>query len=113
MYRGAVLPLNVIEDYKLTKEKGIPLELKGFTSTTLSKDIAFGFMFKGLKKDHVPVLYQISNLFQDKLGYFKMDDECYSLFSYEEEILLITGSNATIVDISEKVHDNGLKYYLL
>ena len=79
----------------------MPLELKGFTSTSLSKDVAFEFMFKALKNDHVPVLYQISNLFYNRLGYFQMDNECYSIFSYEKEVLLITGSNATITDISE------------
>ncbi len=70
-----MLPLQVIKEYKEIKEKGIPLELKGFTSTSLSKDIAFGFMFTALKKDHVPVLYQITNLFEDGLGYFKLDSD--------------------------------------
>jgi hypothetical protein len=33
------------------------LIFKGFTSTSLQKEQAFKFMFKGLSKDDVPVLY--------------------------------------------------------
>ena len=56
-------------------------------------------MFKGLSKDDVPVLYQINNL--DKFGYnyFKLDNEEYSLFPYEQEVLLTTGSCFKIIEI--------------
>ena len=63
--------MKIFQEYKniLNKNKEIDeetekkkLELKGFTSTTLDKEIAFKFMFKGLSKDDVPVLYQINNL---------------------------------------------------
>ena len=59
-------------------------------------------MFKGLSKDDVPVLYQISNL--NEYGYryyFKLDSEQYSLFPYEQEVLLLTGLSFEIIEISE------------
>ncbi len=49
-------------------------------------------MFTGLKKEDVPVLYEINNLRKDGKEYFKLDNEDYSLFSYEQEVLLRTGS---------------------
>ena len=58
-------------------------------------------MFKGLSKDDVPVLYQISNLDEYGLAYFKLDSKEYSLFPYEQEVLLITGLNFEIIEISE------------
>ena len=56
-------------------------------------------MFRGLSKDDVPVLYQIN--YRDKNGYyyFKLDNEDYSLFSYEQEVLLVTGSKFEIIEI--------------
>ena len=58
-------------------------------------------MFKGLSKDDVPVLYQISNLDDDGWDYFKLDSEEYSLFPYEQEVLLLTGRSFEIIEISE------------
>ena len=58
-------------------------------------------MFKGLSKDDVPVLYQIHNLDDNGSGYFKLDSEEYSLFPYEQEVLIHTGSFFEIIKISE------------
>ena len=58
-------------------------------------------MFKGLSKDDVPVLYQISNLRVDGKNYFKLDSEEYSLFPYEQEVLLLNGCSFEIIEISE------------
>ena len=58
-------------------------------------------MFKGLSKDDVPVLYQISNLREEGYWYFKLDSEEYSLFPYEQEVLIKTGLNFKIIEISE------------
>ena len=58
-------------------------------------------MFKGLSKDDVPVLYQISNLDEYGWYYFKLDSEEYSLFPYEQEVLLLTGLSFEIIEISE------------
>ena len=57
VYRGARLPLKIFEEYKDLKNKNEKLKLRGFTSTSLNKEIAFSFMFRGLSKDDVPVLY--------------------------------------------------------
>jgi hypothetical protein len=62
VYRGAKLPLKIFEEYQDKKNKNESLELLGFTSTSLKKEEAFKFMFGGLSKDQVAVLYQISNL---------------------------------------------------
>ena len=58
-------------------------------------------MFRGLSKDVVPVLYQIHNLDEDGFNYFKLDNADYSLFPNEQEVLLYTGSEFVIIEISE------------
>ena len=58
-------------------------------------------MFKGLSKDDVPVLYQITNLDEDGWHYFKLDSKEYSLFPYEQEVLLLNGLYFEIIEISE------------
>jgi hypothetical protein len=58
-------------------------------------------MFRGLSKDQVSVLYQISNLDEYGYLYFKLDNAEYSLFPYEQEVLLITGLPFDIIEISE------------
>ena len=56
-------------------------------------------MFRGLNKDQVPVLYQINNLNDKGYLYFKLDNEEYSLFSYEHEVLFVTVLPLTIIQI--------------
>ena len=53
-------------------------------------------MFKGLSEDDVPVLYQINGLNKDGYYYIKLDNPGYSLFPYEQEVLLLTGLNYEI-----------------
>jgi hypothetical protein len=52
----------MFEEYKSKLEEKEWLILNGFTSTSESKNVALSFMFKGLKKECVPVLYQIFGL---------------------------------------------------
>ena len=47
--------------------------LKGFQSASLIKEIAFRFMFKNLKKDCVPVLFQITELSEIGSFFFNLD----------------------------------------
>ena len=113
VYRGAKIPLKIFEDYKNINNynKGIQVNqfgkdkkrliLNGLVSTTLKKEQAFKFVFKGLSKDDVPVLYQINNLRKDGRCYFKLDSEEYSLFPNEQEVLLSNGSSFEIIEISE------------
>jgi hypothetical protein len=49
-------------------------------------------MFTGLNKEDVSILYQINNLSEDGSFFFKLDED-YSIFPYEKEVLLSTGSN--------------------
>ena len=58
-------------------------------------------MFRGLSEDQVSVLYQISHLDKGGYRYFKLDSKEYSLFPYEQEVLLRTGLKFNIFDISE------------
>ena len=58
-------------------------------------------MFRGLSKDVVPVLYQIHDLSEYGYNYFKLDNADYSLFPYEQEVLLFTGLRFKIIEISE------------
>ena len=93
--------MKIFEEYKDKKNKNRKLQLRGFTSTSLKKEEAFKFMFRGLNKDQVAVLYQINNLDEDGFLYFKLDNSDYSLFPYEEEVLLRTGTNFEIIEILE------------
>ena len=93
--------MKIFEEYKDLKNKNEELRLRGFTSTSLNKEIAFSFMFRGLSKDVVPVLYQIHNLSGYGFYYFKLDNADYSLFPYEQEVLLWTGLSFDIIEISE------------
>ena len=67
-------------------------------------------MFKKLSKGHVPVLYQINNLSVKGWDYFILDNPEYSLYSYEQEVLLRTGSEFKIFEISEYELEDGCKY---
>ncbi len=63
-------------------------------------------MFKRLNKEDVPVLYQINGLLEVGYKHFKLDNADYSLFLYEQEILLIAGSEFEILEISEEEHQS-------
>ncbi len=93
--------MKIFEEYKDLKNKNEKLRLRGFTSTSLDKEIAFTIMFKGLSKDVMPVLYQIHGLSEGGFYYFKLDNAGYSLFPYEQEVLLLTGLWFEIIEISE------------
>ncbi len=58
-------------------------------------------MFRGLRNDDVPVLYQIHNLCEYGINHFILDNSNYSLFPYEQEVLLVNGSSFKIIEISE------------
>ena len=113
VYRGAKLPMSVIERYKkLMKENKEWLKVYGFTSTTLIKKEAYKFMFTNLKKDEVPVLYQITNLDSKGEWYFKLDNDNYSLFYSEQEVLFRSCSDFEVVNIKEEFDEQrGLKYF--
>ena len=69
-------------------------------------------MFTNLKKDEVPVLYQITNLDSKGEWYFKLDNDNYSLFSSEQEVLFRSCSDFEVVNIKEEFDEQrGLKYF--
>ena len=51
------LPLKIFEEYKDIQNNDEGLELRGFTSTSLEKEVAIKFMLRGLSIEYVPVLY--------------------------------------------------------
>ena len=103
------LPLKIFEEYKDIQNEKEWLELRGFTSTSLKKEEAFKLIFTGLSKEDVPVLYQINGLRENGFNYFKLDNSDYSLFPYEQEVLLKTDSHFKILEISEEEYE-GKKY---
>ena len=59
-------------------------------------------------------MYQITNLSQKGWLYFKLDNDEYSLFSYEQEVLFFTGTLLEIIEISEEFNeDTGIIYFLV
>jgi hypothetical protein len=106
VYRGAKLPLKIFEEYKDIQNKNEKIILRGFTRTSIKKKEAIKFMFTGLSNKDIPVLYQINNLSEVGLCYFILDNSEYSLFSYEQEVLLKTDSDFTILEISEEEHQS-------
>ena len=56
----------------------------------LDLDIARGFMFKGIKQNDYPVLFEIKALITQ--WHFCLDNENYSLYDYEKEILVNYGA---------------------
>jgi hypothetical protein len=48
-------------------------------------------MIKNLTNNQIPVLFEISNLPKDGTDYFKLDEEDFTLFKEEKEVLLRDG----------------------
>ena len=101
VYRGSKLTQNIVDSYKDIKQKGEVLTLRGFTSTSESKDVAFGFMFNQLKPSDVPVLYQIQGVDSFGYSYFRLNMKEYAIFLNEKEVLFRSGMEFKILDISE------------
>ena len=83
-----------------------PLKMDGYISTSTSINVAIGFMFNKIKKEDVPVLYQIIGLKKGNYTntFFNLDTHDYTLFPEEKEILLKNGQQFKILEISEKIH---------
>ena len=95
------LPNELIKEYEAIKDNDGFLELKGFTSTSFEKNIALGFMRRELNDKVVPVLFEIKELNDKGYNYFYLDSDQYSMFPKEKEVLLSTGSEFKIIDISD------------
>ena len=68
-------------------------------------------MFGKLKKDELPVLFEITNLSKKSYEYFKFNSDEYSLFSYEQEVLLITGYHVN--EILEQYDKDSRTFFLV
>ena len=74
-----------LEEFKV---KNI-VSLKGFTSTSLSKEAALGFTDNSLEPEKIPVLMVID--FKGRRQYFNLSSEKYSAYPSEQEVLLQDG----------------------
>ena len=70
VYRGVRLHAKIFDYYRVDEN----LNLEGFLSTSINKEIAYSFMFKGLSKDEVPVLFQIDYLNEKSMFNFVLDN---------------------------------------
>ena len=90
--------MDEIKDYY---ERNDWLRLKGYQSTSESIDVASSFMLKGLKINDYPVLFHIKGIIDD--SYFALDNDEYSFFDYEKELLFNDGLLFEITLIDEKI----------
>lgn len=51
------------------------------------------------KEDHISILYEITGLNSDGLGYFNLDNDDYTCFPLEKEILLCDGLDFIVKEI--------------
>lgn len=80
--------------------------MKGFTSTTLDKDVALEFAIGELSDDvenfdKHPLLIEINITGNQQFFYLNNDE--YSAFSYEKEVLLQDGIMYRVIDCQDSV----------
>lgn len=81
LYRGLHLPLNEIDGF----QKDNLISLTGYTSTSMSIDVARDFALNDVPEEKCAVLYHIK--FTGKEGIFYMSDPKYTAF-LEQEVLV-------------------------
>ena len=89
VYRGVKLTKEQLDEIKNLHQNYEVLRLHGYQSTSEDKDVAIGFMLQGLTGNQYPLLLQIYGLMRSH--FFALDNEDYSLFSYEKELLIVDG----------------------
>ena len=57
VFRGAKLPQSLFDDYQNKLKSSENVILDGYVSTSESIDVAVKFMFRGINKEDIPVLY--------------------------------------------------------
>lgn len=90
--------------YKDYEKSGTCLKLRAFTSTSLIKEGAEGFLTKpeDLKPGFKAIFMTINIEYSDEENYyFKMNQSKYSVYPEEEEVLLQAGMAFKIMGIKE------------
>ena len=59
VYRGLTLPTDAIQHYRERQEDQKRFRFNGFTSTSLSRDVAVGFATGNPKQGSLPVIFEI------------------------------------------------------
>ena len=83
------------------------MNLKGFTSTSYDKECAIGFaLFDSDDTEHKPVLWRIN--WKGNSHHFRLNDEEYSAYPDEQEVLLYDGEpmKITFVDFNYTIPDD-------
>ena len=105
LYRGIKLKEEEVDDY----EKGVKINLLGYTSTSRRFDNALQFAFMELPEDKVPVVFEIR--FSGQAGLFEMTEDV-TAFPDESEVLVQDGLEYLIVNNIEKAVEDE-KYRLI
>lgn len=106
VYRGLSLLPNDIKAYKecrdgLTDAKQT-INLAGYNSTSQERDVAIGFALKNRDPRRTSVLLEIDLKEGTKSGFcFVMNQECFTRFPEENEILLDDGIPFKVSSVSE------------
>ena len=102
MFRGLQL---LSEEFSQNYKVGETLNLKGFTSTSMSREKGLDFALNGLNEEagpiKVPILLEIN--FKGRNQYFSLNSKEYSAFHGEEEVLLQEGIQYKIEEIEEEI----------
>ena len=74
-------------------------ELRGFTSATCKKDLALD----SIKQDDTPELSNIlfEFIIEDSMSHFLLNDEKYSAYPCEKEVLLQDGLTCSVVSVKQ------------
>ena len=90
LYRGLGLPAGAIKEYELHAKIHDFFYFSGFTSTSLSKEVALMFTFQAIQRNPkmVPVLFVIEMPYDGGKGKTYLHDDKHSVFPEEEEYLI-------------------------
>jgi len=105
LYRGLQLPPDEVDGYK----EGKMISLTGYTSTSMSYDVAKDFALTDVPENKVAVLYHIK--FTGDEGLFYMSDPKFTAFM-EDEVLVQDGFEYRINRVDEHV-DEGTQEKLI
>ena len=84
------------------------IRLFGYTSTSLSKNSALGFAWEDQHTGHSKVLFNVK--WSGTVDHYYLDGGAYD---HEKEVLLLDGTNVTVLAVEDAKDDEGKKIYTL
>ena len=102
LFRGGSMRPEWLDTYNQSIGNGF--RFKGQASCSLNLHIALNFAYDGLAKDQlrVPVLFIYAIVNYSDYGGVRMNNEGFSAYPYEEEILMKDGCDVYVLAINEK-----------